>query len=49
MEEKKLKEAKKMWRKLMHGRTTLLEGSTIPELKEEATKIREAVTEVLNQ
>jgi hypothetical protein len=35
--------------KLMEGRIILLEESTIPELEEEATNIREVLMEVLNQ
>jgi hypothetical protein len=45
---KELKEVKKIWKEVIEGRTILLEESTIPELEEKATKIREVLIEVLN-
>jgi hypothetical protein len=49
MQEEDLKQAKEWWKRWSGERRTLSDESTIEELEEEATVIRETLTEVLNQ
>jgi uncharacterized protein YecA (UPF0149 family) len=49
MEEEDLREAKEMWKEIMMEKTILSEKSTILEQEEEASRLREVLTEVVDQ